>query len=211
MQEMSPKISNDQKEQRRLQILEAAKQVFTDKGYGAATLKDIVVEAGMSRGWIYLYFQTKEEIFEALMDHQDEEYDKQLKEALAMSPRIWPIINNQINQLKEELCLSGNESLLPAFYEYFLTGWRDKEIRALLLQRYENGINRLSGLLQIGIDKGEFNPAKPVADIARLISSYQEGIITLTVAVGAEMARTAVQLEEMSQYFYRLLNPSLDG
>ncbi|WP_127499018.1 TetR family transcriptional regulator [Paenibacillus glycanilyticus] len=208
---MSPKISNDQKEQRRLQILEAAKQVFAVKGYGAATLKDIVIETGMSRGWIYLYFQTKEEIFEALMDHQDEEYDKQLEDALAMNPRIWPIINNQINQLKEELCLPGNESLLPAFYEYFLTGWRDEEIRALLLQRYENGINRLSGLLQKGIDKGEFNPAKPVTDISRMISSYQEGIITLTVAVGAEMARTTVQLEEMSQYFYRLLKPSLDG
>ncbi|GMK46134.1 putative HTH-type transcriptional regulator YfiR [Paenibacillus glycanilyticus] len=208
---MSPKISNDQKEQRRLQILEAAKHVFSLKGYGAATLKDIVIETGMSRGWIYLYFQTKEEIFEALMDHQDEEYDKKLEDALAMNPRIWPIINNQINQLKEELCLPENESLLPAFYEYFLTGWRDEEIRALLLQRYENGINRLSGLLQKGIDKGEFNPAKPVTDIARMISSYQEGIITLTVAVGAEMARTTVQLEEMSQYFYRLLNPSLDG
>ena len=39
---MSPKISDDQKEQRRKKILEAAKQVFIDKGYEPATLKDIV-------------------------------------------------------------------------------------------------------------------------------------------------------------------------
>ncbi|MGG1311241.1 MULTISPECIES: helix-turn-helix domain-containing protein [Cohnella] len=60
-----------------MQILEAAERVFTRKGYEPATIKDIVEEANMSRGWIYLYYQTKEEIFEDLMEKIDQDQAKQ--------------------------------------------------------------------------------------------------------------------------------------
>ena len=83
---MSPKLTDDRKEQRSLQILEAAKRVFVEKGYGAVTLKDIVEETGMSRGWIYLYFQSKDEIFEALLDHQDAQHERYLEELVVSSP-----------------------------------------------------------------------------------------------------------------------------
>ena len=54
-----PKVSDEHKELRIQQILLAASEVFKSKGYEQATLKDIVEEAGMSRGWIYLYFKDK--------------------------------------------------------------------------------------------------------------------------------------------------------
>ena len=67
-----------------MQIL-AAKRVFVEKGYGAVTLKDIVEETGMSRGWIYLYFQSKDEIFKALLDHQDAQHERYLEELVVSS------------------------------------------------------------------------------------------------------------------------------
>lgn len=204
---MSPKISSDQKEQRRLQILDAGKRVFSAKGYGVATLKDIVEEAGMSRGWIYLYFQTKEEIFEAILDQQDLDYDKHLHETLQTKPLIWHVITEQFSQLQEELCLTPDNSLYPAFYEYFLTGWRDEERKALLLRRYDRGITRFANLLQLGVDQGEFKPHLPLLDIARMTASYQEGIITHSIAVGADLAQTQVQLQELVRYVHQLLNP----
>ena len=71
-----PKVSEEHKEQRKHQILMAAMEVFKRKGYEKATLKDIVEETGMSRGWIYLYFTDKIEIFEALLLHLDEQIDE---------------------------------------------------------------------------------------------------------------------------------------
>lgn len=52
---------------RSAQILDAALQVFADKGYAAARIDDIAAAAGLSKGGIYTHFKSKEEIFEALL------------------------------------------------------------------------------------------------------------------------------------------------
>ncbi len=50
-------------EERPRQILEAALEVFADRGLSAARLEDIAKRAGVSKGTIYLYFPNKEELF----------------------------------------------------------------------------------------------------------------------------------------------------
>ncbi|OKP91558.1 hypothetical protein A3844_00035 [Paenibacillus helianthi] len=206
---MSPKLSSSRKEWRSLQILDAAKRVFAEKGYGAVTLKDIIDEIGMSRGWIYLYYQTKDEIFEALLDHQDTEHDRYLEMILESSPSIWDVITTLYSQQLQDLQQSPNGGLMPAFYEYFLIGWRDETRRGLLLNRYERGIAQFAELLQTGIDRGEFFPVMDVTDISRLAASYQEGIMTHTITVGLEKANTRMQLESLVHYLQVLLKPVL--
>ncbi|WP_375592019.1 TetR/AcrR family transcriptional regulator [Chitiniphilus eburneus] len=49
------------------EILEAALDVFAEKGYAAAKVEDIARHAGVTRGTPYLYFKNKEEIFAALI------------------------------------------------------------------------------------------------------------------------------------------------
>ena len=46
------------------EILEAAFDEFTAKGYAAARVEDIAARLGVSKGAIYLYFSTKEVLFE---------------------------------------------------------------------------------------------------------------------------------------------------
>jgi AcrR family transcriptional regulator len=203
---MSPKITDEQRELRRLQVLHAAKRVFAEKGYGATTLKDIVEETGMSRGWIYLYYNTKEEIFEALMNQQDLEHEQYIKELLARMPSVWEVLRELFDQQHNEL-FSYQSSLLPAFYEYFLTGWRDGGRRELLVKRYEDGIARFAQLLQSGMERGEFRPSMSPFDISRLAAAYQEGIITHTIAIGPERANTRLQLDALIRYLKQLLNP----
>src|SRR5688572_27824374 len=55
-------------EDRRLQILEAALQVFAQKGFVRATNKDIAKEAGITPGLIYHYFDSKEGLLKAAID-----------------------------------------------------------------------------------------------------------------------------------------------
>jgi AcrR family transcriptional regulator len=47
----------------RQSILDAALKVFADKGYGAATIKDIAAEAGVAAGTIYNYAGGKRDLF----------------------------------------------------------------------------------------------------------------------------------------------------
>lgn len=50
------------------EIVAAAFEVFGEKGFAAARLDDIAARAGVSKGAIYLYFTTKEDIFQAVVE-----------------------------------------------------------------------------------------------------------------------------------------------
>ncbi|WP_236575772.1 TetR family transcriptional regulator [Paenibacillus sp. USDA918EY] len=202
---LSPKLTDRRKEGRSLQILEAAKRVFIEKGYGAATLKDIVEETGMSRGWIYLYFQSKDEIFEALLDLQDMQHERYVEELIKSSSYIWEVMITLLTQQFQELYNPPNAGLMPAFYEYFLIGWRDGQRRALLMKRYEKGVAQFAKLIQMGVDRGEFSPDMSIMDIARLAASYQEGIMTHSITVGTELASTRMQFDSLVEYLKSLL------
>ncbi len=54
-------------EERREKILKSAVNVFTSKGYEAATIPEIAREAGVAAGTIYLYFPNKRELFVAVV------------------------------------------------------------------------------------------------------------------------------------------------
>lgn len=55
------------KDARPAEIVSAALEVFAEKGFAAARLDDIAARAGVSKGALYLYFETKQELFEAVV------------------------------------------------------------------------------------------------------------------------------------------------
>ncbi len=58
-----PKISDERKTERREQILEGARRCFAEHGYEGATVVRLEREIGLSRGAIFNYFPSKEELF----------------------------------------------------------------------------------------------------------------------------------------------------
>ena len=60
----TPKVVEDRREQ----ILDAALRIFSRKGFTKATNKDIAHEAGITSGLIYYYFESKEALFNALIE-----------------------------------------------------------------------------------------------------------------------------------------------
>ena len=55
------------KEDRPQEITEAAFEVFAEKGYSGARVEEVARRAGVSKGLLYLYFKTKEELFKAVV------------------------------------------------------------------------------------------------------------------------------------------------
>ena len=55
------------KEDRPQEITEAAFLVFAEKGYATARVEEVAKRAGVSKGLLYLYFKTKEELFKAVI------------------------------------------------------------------------------------------------------------------------------------------------
>ena len=55
------------KEDRPQEITEAAFEAFAEKGYAATRVEEVAKRAGVSKGLMYLYFKTKEELFKAVV------------------------------------------------------------------------------------------------------------------------------------------------
>src|SRR3989442_10627140 len=61
-----PRVVPEYKEEAKSRIVSAANHVFAEKGYRQATMDDVAKKIGVSKGALYLYFASKEELFEAI-------------------------------------------------------------------------------------------------------------------------------------------------
>jgi AcrR family transcriptional regulator len=116
-------------EERPQQILDAAYEVFRDRGLAHARLDDIAREAGVSKGTIYLYFPNKEELFGAVIrhlvaeniDHADHaRAGTSADEALrAYASRIWAFLRSPNFEAVYRLTIAELHSL-PALSRFFV-------------------------------------------------------------------------------------------
>jgi AcrR family transcriptional regulator len=70
------------KQERREAILAIAQRVFLDQGYSAASMSAISAELGGSKGTLWSYFPSKEELFAAVLDDATIEYRRRLADLL---------------------------------------------------------------------------------------------------------------------------------
>jgi AcrR family transcriptional regulator len=61
-----PRVSQDHLDNRRQQILDAARRCFARNGFHATSMQDVLTEANLSAGAVYRYFRGKEEIISAI-------------------------------------------------------------------------------------------------------------------------------------------------
>jgi AcrR family transcriptional regulator len=73
----------ERKAQNRAKLLDAAKKVFAEKGFGEATARDIVRETDLATGTFYNYFRDKDEVFRALL----REFEVRVRDATLPSRR----------------------------------------------------------------------------------------------------------------------------
>lgn len=65
-----PRVKPEHKEERRAQILAAARACFARQGFHRTTLQDVFAEAGLSAGCVYSYFQSKDDLILAIADER---------------------------------------------------------------------------------------------------------------------------------------------
>lgn len=75
--------SGEEDSAKRRQIIEGARAVFLAQGFDAASMNDIARAAGVSKGTLYVYFDNKEQLFEAIVE---EECDAQAEGIFDLDP-----------------------------------------------------------------------------------------------------------------------------
>lgn len=81
-----------EKEKRRIEIINAARKVFSSKGFNSATMEEIATEAELSPGTLYLYFKNKEELHTSLsieiLRHLADEIQKVVADEISVEEKI---------------------------------------------------------------------------------------------------------------------------
>ncbi len=143
------------KEDRPAEITEAALAAFAEKGYAATRVDEVAKRAGVSKGLLYLYFKTKEDLFKAVIRS-------------FLSPRIDALISNI-----EETDLSAEEFLRGPFLAFARSLPKSPAkilVRLMIAEGpkhpdliawyWDNVVSRalaaLRSLIESGVDNGEF-------------------------------------------------------
>jgi len=89
-----PRVTDAHRESRRRQILDASIECFAREGFHRTSMTQIIAQAGVSAGTIYLYFSSKEEIVEAIAEERHA-----LESALAASALANPDTRQALHDL----------------------------------------------------------------------------------------------------------------
>jgi len=65
---IAPQLAQDSAKRR--QIVQGARSIFLAQGFDAASMNDIAKAAGVSKGTLYVYFDNKEQLFEAIVHEE---------------------------------------------------------------------------------------------------------------------------------------------
>lgn len=162
--------------ERRAQILQAAAIVFARGGVDGARMDDIVAESGLSKGTLYWYFDSKQEIIVALVDQVIRAEYEQLQALLdnpgSVRERLMAFVDTHA-------ALLGAEPVLGKLgIEIYAMSGRIPQVREFVQHYYDDFIDVLSELLQQGMDRGELNLEQP-AEVAINFACLVEGLTIL--------------------------------
>lgn len=192
---MAPKISEAAKDAKKYIIIEAALKLFSQKGYVETSMDDIVDEARVSKGGIYNYFKSKEEIFlEIAKDRLNKRHAliEEFPEDISSREKLVRYIHWILNGLFDE-----KTSLNVRFtFEFWSVLSRNEKTSQKAKERYNLFYEELEKLLIEGIEKGEFNKELDVKSMVYILLSTMDGIAfcnsVMKVPITKEIVNTYV-------------------
>jgi AcrR family transcriptional regulator len=173
---MSPRP--DVSEERKDQILDAASEIFAEKGVHESRMDDIVAKSGLSKGTLYWYFKSKDEIlfgiFDRMFKREFEVIDKLIDEGGTATERLSIFMETGIQDIQRMM------RLMPIAYEFLSLAFRIKFIQEAFKRYINKYIDALVPIIQQGIDSGEFKEVDSL-NVAITAGAIFEGTLLLWV------------------------------
>lgn len=160
--------------QKKQYILDTARKVFVEKGYKSVTMKDIVEACEISRGGLYLYFDSTEQILLEILQMEAQETDDVFTVQISEEDTAADILTLFLKEQKKEL-LQKKNNLTVAVYEYFFAH-RSIDKNNMLRKQFDAGVKVLEKLIEMGIASGEFyceNPKGAASNIMYVLEGMK--------------------------------------
>lgn len=186
-------------EERRAEIVKAARQLFQTKEYSKATMQDVMHALGIAKGTIYHYFKSKEALLQAVIEDIVEENVKQMQEIVNQSP------GNALQTIKL-LVQAGNMSVEnKEILDYLHRPGNDAMHNRLLAAILVKQAPLYAELIQKGCDEGIFKTEAPLECAEFILAGFQ-----FLTDVGI-YPWTQEELKRRTQAFPRLIEQQLQA
>lgn len=192
-----PKVTENYRRKKQIEIAQASKSVFEMKGYINTSVKDIMLAANIARGTLYSYFNNVEQVFLEVLTLMDNQAFSNVEEDRNIT--FVAQLDNWIN--KEVLGLLRQPSLVQARAEYFFS----LEDTTFFEERHNGFIEGLTAFLEKGVESGEFSPKRNVRSIARYMLSFIDGLMINTSQLGETSNSVLDRLDIFHTSIYYLL------
>jgi AcrR family transcriptional regulator len=169
-----PDVSNE----RKVQIINAAEGVFTRKGFDQARMDDIAEETGLSKGTLYLYFKSKDELIIAILDKIFQREFQAFKNidlnSMTATEAFMLFTDTVMKDVKIIL------RLMPIAHEFLALAFRNKLVQNAFKIYLSHYMDVFIPIIQRGVDTGEFRQLD-VQELAIASGAIIEGTLLLWV------------------------------
>ncbi len=158
-------------------ILDAAVRAFNEQGYARATMDSVARQAGVSKGTLYNYFESKRDLFIRILDRISQQDELGLQEMLIRSGSASEKLETLLSEWSRRL--PEYEEVGRLFLEFWAAaarGEREGPIKQHLERLRERWVSTLAGLIREGTRDGGFLPGLDPEVAAQLILASYDGL-----------------------------------
>ena len=157
------------KEMTRELLLDAAIDVFAEKGYHGASLDDVADAAGFTKGAVYSNFTRKSDLFRALLERESTRFDAALTQTVETPPlELLPDVAGELLAAPE-----SDQATRTLMVEFWLAAVRDPSMRAALTQTPE----RVGAAFEARLDAAETDVGFDGRELAIVFDALVTGLL----------------------------------
>ncbi|MDD2920715.1 MAG: TetR/AcrR family transcriptional regulator [Anaerolineales bacterium] len=173
---MSPRP--DVSDERKNQIINAAEGIFRKKGFEEARMDDIAEETGLSKGTLYLYFKSKDDLIIAILDRifqrEFQAFEKLDLSSVTSTKAVDLFVDTVMKDIKLML------KMMPIAYQFLALAFRNTVVQKALKIYLNRYMDILIPIIQRGIDSGEFRKVD-AREVAIVSGAIIEGTMLLWI------------------------------
>lgn len=189
-----PKISEEKRQARRDQILAAAWRCFSRRGLHSTSMEDIIHEANLSSGAVYLYYKSKDELCLAAFSSAFQEMRLLLVPILTREDPYPPSV--LVREVAKVITFHAQRDKLN-FGVAFLMGWGEAPFNPKVKELIAGGQmmyrEALTAIVRKWQKRGDIRPEAKPANVAKVMLSFFLGFIVQSAMIGGIDPETAAK------------------
>ncbi|MGE2715357.1 TetR/AcrR family transcriptional regulator [Mycolicibacterium litorale] len=175
-------------------LLDAAEEVFAEKGFAPATLDDIAHAAGYTKGAIYKHFAAKEDLFLAVSDRYWRRYFDNFAEVMASSEEVGARELDEIARRWRQLSRDRGAEHAALGHEFTLYLLRNPEARERVAAKRAEVVDALAAFIVTGIDRLGGTLLIPAPTLAHVLIATSDSVVLASELDDIDLYRPIVEM-----------------